>query len=312
MALKHDASTFSPTTYATAVIGSGTIGSRIALMLASGGGEVRLYDPNADQLEAARRYVEAELPRVVAGRSGALPGRLVLSRTLQAAVADTWMVVEAIPERLDLKRKMFGDLDRLAPEDAILASNSSSYPTSQLIDAVSRPGRVANTHYYGGLPEVNVVEVMSCGKTTDEVIACLLERLPAYGLLPFHVLKESVGFIFNRIWAAIKRESLAVVAEGVSTPQVVDQLFESVMGSLGPFRRMDKVGLDVVLDIEEHYAAIRPGIPAEPRQLLKRYIEQGRLGIKSGKGFYSDYEGKGADPMNAMVPIEGLENRCST
>ena len=137
------------------VIGSGTLGSRIALMLASSGGEVRLYDLNADQLEAARHYVEVELPRLVAGRPGALPGRLVLSRTVQAAVADTWMVVEAIPERLDLKRKMFGDLDRLAPEDAILASNSSSYPTSQFIDAVSRPGRVANTHYYGGLPEVN-------------------------------------------------------------------------------------------------------------------------------------------------------------
>jgi 3-hydroxybutyryl-CoA dehydrogenase len=187
---------------------------------------------------------------------------------------------------------MFGDLDRLAPEDAILASNSSSYPTSQFIDVVSRPGRVVNTHYYR-LPEVNVVEVMSCGKTTDEVIARLFERLPAYGLLPFHVLKESVGFIFNRIWAAIKRESLAVVAEGVSTPEVVDQLFQSVLGSREvPFRLMDKVGLDVVLDIEEHYAAIRPGIPAEPRQLLKRYIEQGRLGIKSGKGFYSDYEEK--------------------
>jgi 3-hydroxybutyryl-CoA dehydrogenase len=268
------------------------MGSRIALMLTSSGGEVRLYDPNADQLEVARRYVEAELPRVVAGRSGALPGRLVLSSTVQAAVADSWMVVEAIPERLDLKRKVFGDLDRLAPEDAILASNSSSYQTSQLIDAVSRPGRVANTHYYGGLPEVNVVEVMSCGKTTDEVIARLFERLPAYGLLPFHVLKESMGFIFNRIWAAIKRESLAVVAEGVSTPQVVDELYQRVMGVPGPFRSMDKVGLDVVLDIEENYAAVRPGIPAEPRQLLKRYVEQGHLGLKSGKGFYSDYEEK--------------------
>ena len=119
MALGHDDLTFSPTTHATAVIGSGTLGSRIALMLASSGGEVRLYDPNADQLEVARRYVETELPRVVAGRSGAFPGRLVVSRTVQAAVADTWMVVEAIPERLDLKRKVFGDLDRLAPEDAI-------------------------------------------------------------------------------------------------------------------------------------------------------------------------------------------------
>ncbi|MBV8641699.1 MAG: 3-hydroxyacyl-CoA dehydrogenase family protein [Verrucomicrobia bacterium] len=293
MAPKQNDLTFSPATHPTAVIGSGTLGSRIALMLASSGGEVRLYDLNAEQLEVARRYVEAELPRVVAGRPGTLPGRLVLSRTVQAAVADTWMVVEAIPERLDLKRKVFGDLDRLAPEDAILASNSSSYPTSEFIDAVSRPGRVANTHYYGGLPEVNVVEVMSCGKTTDEVMACLFERLPAYGLLPFHVLKESVGFIYNRIWAAIKRESLAVVAEGVSTPEIVDQLFQSILGSRdGPFRIMDKVGLDVVLDIEEHYAAVRPGIPAEPRQLLKRFVEQGHLGIKSGKGFYSDYEEK--------------------
>jgi 3-hydroxybutyryl-CoA dehydrogenase len=133
---------------------------------------------------------------------------------------------------------------------------------------------------------------MSCGKTTDEVIARLFERLPTYGLLPFNVLKESVGFIYNRIWAAIKRESLAVVAEGVSTPDVVDRLFQILRSNDGPFRIMDKVGLDVVLDIEEHYAAVRPGIPAEPRQLLKRYIEQGRLGIKSGKGFYSDYEEK--------------------
>src|SRR5215831_6075769 len=106
MTLKNHDLTFSPATHATAVIGSGTLGSRIALMLASSGGEVRLYDPNADQLEVARRYVEAELPRVMAGRSGALPGRLVLSRTIQAAVADTWMAVEAVPERLDLKRKM--------------------------------------------------------------------------------------------------------------------------------------------------------------------------------------------------------------
>src|SRR5215470_19937716 len=221
MAQKHNDLTFSPATHPGSSLPARPLRSMQTMMLASSGGEVRLYDLNADQLEVARRYVEAELPRVVAGRPGALPGRLVLSRTIQAAVADTWMVVEAIPERLDLKKKMFGDLDRLAPEDAILASNSSSYPTSEFIDAVSRPGRVANTHYYGGLPEVNIVEVMSCGKTTDEVIARLFERLPAYGLVPFHVLKESVGFIYNRIWAAIKRESLAVVAEGVSTPEIV-------------------------------------------------------------------------------------------
>jgi 3-hydroxybutyryl-CoA dehydrogenase len=282
-------SMFSPTTRATAVIGGGTLGSRIALMLASSGGEVRLYDTSAPQLEVARRYLDAELPKLVAVRSGAVAGHLVYTKELHDAVADTWMVVEAVPERLELKKAVFGDLDRLAPADAILASNSSSYPSSQFIDFVSKPHRVVNTHYY--MPPVrNAVEVMSCGKTSDEVITLLMERIPLYGLLPFHVRKESTGFIFNRIWAAIKRESLTVVADGVSTPQEVDQLFGVMLGVHdGPFRMMDMVGLDVVLDIEEHYAAVRTGLQMEPRRLLKQYIEEGRLGVKTRKGFYTDY-----------------------
>src|SRR5258708_9542624 len=105
MALKHDDLTFSPTTRPTAVIGSGTLGSRIALMLASSGGEVRLYDPNADQLENARRYVEAELPRVVAGRFGGLPRRFVLFGAVPAAVGEAWSGVEEIPRRPDSQRK---------------------------------------------------------------------------------------------------------------------------------------------------------------------------------------------------------------
>ena len=106
---------------------------------------------------------------------------------------------------------------------------------------------------------------------------------------------ESVGFILNRIWAALKRESLEVVEEGVSTPTEVDHIFELVLGGThgGPFRLMDKVGLDVALDIEEHYAAIHPELPSEPRELLKQYIKEGRLGLKTGKGFYIDY-GQGA------------------
>src|SRR5216684_7959129 len=96
-------SMFNPKDRPTAVIGAGTLGSRIALMLSSSGGEVRLYDPKSDQLELARRYVAAELPRIVIGLVGAIPGRLVLANSLQEAVADTWMVVEAVPERLDLK-----------------------------------------------------------------------------------------------------------------------------------------------------------------------------------------------------------------
>src|SRR5246500_5891164 len=288
-------SKFNPTTRPTAVLGAGTLGSRIALMLASSGGEVRLYDAKATQLDVAERFIDSELPKLVKSRAGGVAGRIVFAKTLEPAIADTWMAVEAVPERLDLKKTIFNDLDRLAPQDAILASNSSSYPSSQIIERVTKPSRVVNTHYYMP-PEQNAVEVMSCGKTSDAVIADLMERLPLYGVLPFHVRKESVGFIFNRIWAAIKRESLAVVAEGVSTPEVVDRLFQSVLGSHeAPFRLMDKVGVDGVLDIEEHYAAIHPELPSGPRELLKQYIKEGRLGLKTGKGFYSDYGQKAPD-----------------
>jgi 3-hydroxybutyryl-CoA dehydrogenase len=283
---------FDPTTRPTAVIGAGTLGSRIALMLASSGGEVRLYDAKAAQLEVAERFIDPELPKLVKSRAGAVAGRVVFEKSIEPAIADTWMVVEAVPERLDLKKAIFGDLDRLAPEDAILASNSSSYPSSQIIERVTKPSRVVNTHYYMP-PEQIAVEVMSCGKTSDAVIADLMERLPLYGVVPFHVMKESVGFIFNRIWAAVKRESLEVVEEGVSTPAEVDHIFEILHGTHGgPFRLMDKIGLDVVLDIEEHYAAIRPELPKGPQELLKQYIKEGRLGLKAGKGFYTDYEQK--------------------
>ena len=282
-------SKFNPTTRPTAVIGAGTLGSRIALMLASSGGEVRVYDAKATQLEIAERFINSELLKLAKSRAGAVAGRVVFSRDIEPAITGTWMVVEVVPERLDLKKAIFGDLDRLAPQDAILASNSSSYPSSQFIERVAKPSRVVNTHYYMP-PEQNAVEVMSCGKTSDVVITDLMERLPLYGVVPFHVKKESVGFIFNRIWAAVKRESLEVVEEGVSTPAEVDHIFEVLLGTHGgPFRLMDKVGLDVVLDIEEHYAAIHPELPLGPRELLKQYVKEGRLGLKTGKRFYTDY-----------------------
>ena len=286
---QSDQSTFNPTTRPTAVIGAGTLGSRIALMLASSGGEVRVYDAKATQLEIAERFIDTELPKLVKSRAGAVAGRVVFAKTIEPAIADTWMVVEVVPERLDLKKTIFGDLDRRAPQDAILASNSSSYPSSQIIERVTKPSRVVNTHYYMP-PEQIAVEVMSCGKTSDAVIADLMERLPLYGVVPFHVRKESVGFIFNRIWAAVKRESLEVVEEGVSTPAEVDHMFEILLGTHGgPFRLMDKVGLDVVLDIEEHCATANGHSSEGPRALLRIYVQEGRLGQKAGRGFYDDY-----------------------
>lgn len=268
-----------------AVVGAGTLGRRIALMLGTRGGQVRISDPSHEQRTAAVTYVQERLPEVAA-RVGGTPGTVRAVDDLAQAVDGVWLAVEAVPERLEVKRPLFTELDRLAPPDAVLASNSSSYATSALVDAVGRPERLVNTHFYMP-PERTAVEVMSCGRTDPALIALLLEVLPAYGLQAFEVRRESTGFIYNRVWAAIKREALAVVEEGVATPQEVDELFRLNLGTeRGPFQRMDAVGLDVVLDIEEHYAAERTGLPEGPRRLLRRLIAEGRLGEKSGRGFY--------------------------
>ena len=287
-----------PTDFASrpvAVIGAGTLGRRIALMFAAHGAEVKIHDLAEAQRDAALDYVTNSLPALSDRLTGVVPGRVSAEADLAEAVHNAWLVIEAIPERLELKKQVFGQLDELAATDAILASNSSSYASRMFLDKVHRPERVLNIHFYMP-PKQAAVDVMSCGKTDRAVIDFVMATLPQFGLYPFEARRESTGFIFNRVWAAVKRESLEVVAEGVSTPQDVDRMFEINTGSAaGPFRMMDQVGLDVVLDIEEHYCAEHPEYPEGPRTLLRTYLEQGRLGVKSGAGFYDDYPRRGSD-----------------
>jgi 3-hydroxybutyryl-CoA dehydrogenase len=272
-----------------AVIGCGTLGRRIALMASTRGGEVRIFDQHQRPLDEGLKYIEETLPAVVASIPGAVAGQVSGETELAAAVRNAWLVVEAVTEQLNVKRGIFAQLDSVAPQDAVLATNSSSYPSSQLIDQVARPERLLNMHYYMP-PDLPMVELMSCGKTDPAIIDFLMEYLPLHGLVPFRVQRESVGFIFNRIWAAIKRESLSVVEEGVAKIEDVDRMWDLFTAhQAAPFRLMDRVGLDVVLAIEEHYAAVRKDIPDGPRELLRRYVDDGRLGVKSGRGFYDDY-----------------------
>ncbi len=270
-----------------AVVGAGTLGRQIALMFAVRGEEVRIFDVSAEASTAAAAAGNAAVKALAEGIPGGTPGSLVASSDLASAVDGAWLVIECIPEKVGLKVEMFGMLDGLTDPATILASNSSSLPTSRLIERVKHPERVLNLHFYRGR---TVVEVMSCGHTSPAIIRRLMDELPRYGMEPFEVKKESLGFIYNRIWAAIKREALAIVAEGVSSPEEVDRICTRIEGSArGPFRRMDSVGLDVVLDIENVYAAEKPGIPQGPRDLLKSYVDRNWLGEKTNRGFYPEY-----------------------
>ena len=270
-----------------AVIGAGTLGRRIALMFATRGGTVRIYARRAEQLAEATHYVSQTLPTVVANRGSGQVGSATGAGSLGEALDGAWLVVESVPEKLEIKIPLWGDIDQAAPPDTIFATNSSSYPSRLMAENVRDKRRLCNMHFYMP-PEINAVDLMSDGVTDRGLLDTLLAVLPEFGVHPFEARRECTGFIFNRIWAAIKRESLAVVAEGVARPEDVDGMFKVNWGvPAGPFQMMDLVGLDVVLDIENHYADEFPHLPENVRDLLRSYVDAGKLGIKTGEGFYT-------------------------
>ena len=270
-----------------AVIGAGTLGRRIALMFASRGGTVRIHARRPEQRAAATQYVSEALPKLVAGRGFGELGTATGTGSLDEALDGAWLAVESVPEKLEIKIPLWGQIDEAAPPNTIFATNSSSYPSRLMAENVRDKTRLCNAHFYMP-PEVNAVDLMSDGETDRGLLDTLLTVLPEFGVYPFEARKESTGFIFNRVWAAIKRESLAVVAEGVARPEDVDGMFKiNWRVPAGPFQMMDQVGLDVVLDIENHYATESPHLPQNVRDLLQAYVDAGKLGVKTGEGFYT-------------------------
>ncbi|MGI8485354.1 MAG: 3-hydroxyacyl-CoA dehydrogenase family protein, partial [Thermomicrobiales bacterium] len=170
----------------------------------------------------------------------------------------------------------------------LLATNSSSIASSQLADAVADPGKFVNLHFFSSFWDRAMVELMSCGQTTPETMATMEAFGNSLGLFTAVVNGDSKGFIINRIWRAIKRESLRVVDEGVADAETVDRLWSMFWGSeLGPFGMMDEVGLNVVADIEESYIATSPDPTDITNQTLQRMVNAGDLGRKSSQGFYT-------------------------
>jgi 3-hydroxybutyryl-CoA dehydrogenase len=277
-----------------AVVGTGMLGTQIAIQAASHRYQVTAYDP--DTASFARILGRLKIRMQNASRKPTVPWpqmqkaakRVKHCASLKEAVAGADLVIEAVPEDLAFKRKVWKQLDRLAPQKAILATNSSSIPVSRMERSTTRPEKCLNIHFYALDQGRNIVDVMGGTRTSPAILKAGREWVQSIGCVPLTVKKEILGFCFNRIWRAIKREALYMWAGGYVDFRDIDRGWMIWSGmSLGPFGLMDGVGLDVVHDIEMVYYRESRDRKDRPPQALKAMIKRGNLGVKTGKGFYT-------------------------
>ncbi len=259
-----------------AIIGAGTMGQRIALKAISCNYNVRLYDIN---YEALMKFTNSQKNQEIKA-----------CNSITEAVLDSDLIIEAVPEKLELKLKIFKEVDKNAPPHAIITTNSSSIPVSKLEGVVKRKDKVLNIHFYIGTSEYGLTEmadIMRGTMTSVEVFEIGKSWIESIGFRPLIVLKESFGFVFNRIWRAIKKECLKVWAGGYADIEDIDAAWKIALGKAeGPFMIMDRIGLDVVYDIEMSYFKNSGKADDKPPQALKEMVDKGFLGLKTKIGFY--------------------------
>jgi 3-hydroxybutyryl-CoA dehydrogenase len=276
------------------VVGTGAMGTQIAILSASTGYDVAAFDIDEqsyqrtmDNFKTVIKFSEKKpLLSLDEWEKGA--DKVSFYNELGEAVKDADLVVEAAPENIALKRGIFEQLDRLARHRAILATNSSSIPVSRIESATTRPERCVNIHFYSLLMGVNMADVMGGTKTTAETMDTAKAWIRSLGCIPLTVKKETLGFCFNRVWRAIKREVLDMWAGGYVDFKDIDRAWMIAYGTpQGPFGMMDRIGLDVVYDIEMVYYNETKDPKDFPPKALKKKIDRKEIGIKTQKGFYS-------------------------
>jgi 3-hydroxybutyryl-CoA dehydrogenase len=276
------------------IVGAGFMGTLIGFHCAVKGYSVCLHDASTQALEKVMPSCAEKFDFLVANQAATANEKdnvirqIRLARDIKRATLDTDLVIEAVPERLELKREVFAGLDQVCPAHTILATNSSSIPISRIEGATRRPDRVLNMHFYVPVRDNAVVELMRGTATSDHTIEQARQFVHSIGLIPILAQKESFGFVLNRIWRAVKKECLRVVDEGVASVEDVDQAWQAFLGTAyGPFFMMDVIGLDVVHDIEMSYYRESGDASDAPPKILLDKIAAGELGVKTGKGFYT-------------------------
>jgi len=274
------------------VIGAGTMGNGIAHVFAQSGHDVVLMDRSAEALQRALSTIEKNLDRMVAKErissadKNAALGRLSTSTDLVAAVANAGLVVEAATENVDLKLKIFADLDSAAPERCLLATNTSSISITRIAAATRRPDKVIGMHFMNPVPVMKLVEVIRGYATSDATCSEVMSLSTQLGKVPVEV-NDYPGFVANRILMPMINEAILTLHEGVAGVEEIDTVMKLGMAHpMGPLQLADFIGLDVCLSI---LRVLHEGLGQDkyaPCPLLVNMVTAGKLGVKSGEGFY--------------------------
>ncbi len=274
-----------------AVIGAGTMGHGIAQVAAQAGYSTVLCDINEALIVAGLENIAANLQqgvergKVDAGDAAAARQRIDTTTDLDA-LGDVDMVIEAIPEDLDLKRATFARLERACAPDTVFATNTSSLSVAAIAAGLSDPGRLLGTHFFNPVHLMKLIEIVRHEATPDEVVDRAVAVGKAMGKTPI-IVRDSPGFASSRLGVVLGLEAMRMVEQGVATPADIDTAMElGYRHPMGPLKLTDLVGLDVRLAIARYLHAELASEAFRPPAILERMVEEGRLGKKVGRGFY--------------------------
>ena len=274
------------------VIGAGTMGAGLAHIALEAGHRVNLVDTRKEFVDRGVATVRGFLERKVAkGKLTQEECEQVLARLhgftdMEKGVAGAVMVVEAVFESLELKQEIFSNLDRWCPPETILASNTSTLPISKIASATQRPERVIGTHYFSPVPLMRLVEVVRSDHTSDAVAERTVELCKSFGKTPI-LIQDVPGFIVNRFLCLLYNEAANLIHNGVASAEDIDKAMTlGYRHPMGPLALADLIGLDVRLSIAEHLHRTLEHEGFRPPEILKRMVAEGKMGKKSGEGFY--------------------------
>lgn len=277
------------------VAGSGVLGSQIAFQTAFHGFTVSVYDVNDEALHQARQRFKALKQRYLEDQYGteeeldAAFSRLSLYADLAASVGKADLVIEAIPEILEVKQSFYRDLSQVAPKETLFASNSSTFIPSQLVENVDRPEKFLHLHFANDIWKLNIAEIMKHPGTSSEVFVQVVEFAKSIAMVPVPIYKEQPGYVLNTLLVPFLTAAMQLVVDGVADPETVDKTWMISSGApSGPFGSLDMIGPNTPYNLCKAYGEAGDEGAARIAQWLKvEFIDKGKMGKQNGKGIYT-------------------------